>query len=77
MAAASGSYSTEVQIDGESSIRFGFNLSYMVDALRQFRGEPAVKMKVSSSAAPIVLEAEGRGDFAMVLPVQSRRTAAA
>lgn len=77
MAAASGSYSTEVQIDGASSIRFGFNLSYMIDALRQFRGEPAVKMKVSSSAAPIVLEAEGRGDFAMVLPVQSRRAAAA
>lgn len=77
MAAASGNYSTQVQIDGESSIGFGFELSYMIDALRQFRGEPFVKMKVTSSAAPVVLEAEGRGDFAMVLPVQMRRVAAA
>ena len=70
LSAASGSYSTQVQVDGESSIDFGFELRCMVDALRQFRGEPAVKMKVISPVAPIVLEAEGRSDFAMVLPVR-------
>lgn len=70
LSTASGSYSTQVQVDGESSIDFGFELRYMVDALRQFRGEPAVKMKAISPVAPIVLEAEGRSDFAMVLPVR-------
>lgn len=77
LAAASGSYSTQVQIDGESSIGFGFELSYMADALRQFRGEPQVKMKVTNSVAPIVLEAKGRSDFAMVLPLRMRRVVAA
>jgi len=77
MTAASGNYSTQVQIDGESTIGFGFELDYMIDALRQFRGEPFVKMKVTSSVAPVVLEAEGRSDFAMVLPVRIKEAAAA
>jgi len=77
LAAASGNYSTQVQIDGENTIGFGFELGYMVDALRQFRGESQVKMKVISPVAPIVLEAEGRGDFAMVLPVRMKEAVAA
>ncbi|USF25257.1 hypothetical protein N510_000168 [Firmicutes bacterium ASF500] len=77
LAEASGNYSTQIQVDGENTIGFGFELSYMVDALRQFRGEPWVKMKINSPAAPIVLEAEGRGDFALVLPVRVRQAAAA
>lgn len=77
LTAASGNYSTQVQIDGENSIGFGFELSYMIDALRQFRGEPQVKMKVTNPVAPIVLEAEGRSDFAMVLPLRMRQAAAA
>lgn len=73
----SGGYRTEIQIDGESSISFGFELRYMLDALRQFQGEPVVKMKVNSSVAPIILEAEGRNDFAMVLPVRMKQAVAA
>ena len=68
--AASGNYSTEVAISGENTIYFGFDLRYMIDALRQFQGEKQIKMKVNSPVAPIVLEAEGRSDFAMVLPVR-------
>ena len=49
----------------------------MIDALRQFRGESWVKMKVNSYVAPIILEAEGRSDFAMVLPVRMKQAAAA
>ena len=75
--AASGNYSTQIQIDGTSNIDFGFDLRYMIDALRQFRGEARVKMKVISPMAPIVLEAEGRGDSAMVLPVRISAAAAA
>ena len=77
MEAAGGNYSTQIQIDGENSIGFGFELGYMVDALRQFRGEPRVKVKVINSVAPVVLEADGRSDFAMVLPVRMKRAAAA
>lgn len=77
LTAASGNYSTQVQIGGENSIGFGFELSYMIDALRQFRGESQVKMKVTNPVAPIVLEAEGRSDFAMVLPVRMKQAVAA
>ena len=77
MAAASGNYNTQVQIDGESSIGFGFDLRYMVDAIQQFRGESFVKMKVISSVAPVILEAEGRSDCAMILPVRMKEAAAA
>lgn len=77
LTAADGNYSTQVQTNGENSIGFGFELGYMVDALRQFRGEPQVKMKLNNPVAPIVLEAEGRGDFALVLPVRMKEAAAA
>ena len=77
MMAAGGHYSTQVRIDGTSKIDFGFDLRYMIDALRQFRGEPQVKLKVINPVAPIILEAEGRSDFAMVLPVRMKQAAAA
>lgn len=77
MTAAGGSFSTQVRVEGTSGISFGFALGYMTDALRQFRGEERVKVKVSSPVAPIVLEAEGRSDFAMVLPVRIKAERAA
>lgn len=77
MLTPSGGYCTQIQIDGESSIDFGFELRYMIDALRQFRREPQVKLKVINPVAPIILEAEGRSDFAMVLPVRMKQAAAA
>ena len=77
LTAVSGNYSTQVEIDGTHNIGFGFELCYMVDALRQFREMSYVKMKVNSSVAPIILEAGGRSDFAMVLPVRTKQAAAA
>lgn len=77
LAAASGNYSTQVQVDGENTIGFGFELGYMVDALRQFRGESQIKMKIISPVAPVVLEAEGRSDFAIVLPIRMKQAVAA
>lgn len=70
-------YSTAVQIDGESKIEFGFDLGNMIDALRQFRTEPWVKVKVISPAAPIILEVDNRSDHAMVLPIRMSAVAAA
>lgn len=72
MLVAGENYSTAVSIDGESKIDFGFDLYYMIDALRQFGTEYQVKVKVISPVAPIILEADNRGDHAMVLPVRVR-----
>lgn len=63
---------TEVQIDGHSELTVGFSLSFMEDALKQFKGEPRVKFKFSGGITPIIIKAEGRNDFAMVLPVRPR-----
>ncbi len=73
---------TEVSVDleqGQScTIPIGLNFSYIMDALNQFEGVSSVKVKVSGSNGPIVLEAEGRRDFALVMPVrlQEQQTAA-
>ena len=72
MLVAGENYATAFSIDGESKINFGFELQYMIDALRQFGMEQRIKVKVISPVAPIILEAEGRSDHAIVLPVQIR-----
>lgn len=69
--------STSVEIEGESGIPFGFDPRFMRDALKQFGGEKRVKVKLSGEIGPIILEAEGRNDFAMVLPVRLHKTRAA
>ena len=68
---------TKVQIEGRSEIPVGFSLHLMEDALKQFKGEPFVRMKISSSVSPIILEAEGRSDFALVCPSRLKEPAAA
>ena len=68
---------TEVQIDGHSKLTVGFSLRFMEDALKQFKGEEFVKIKLRSEIGPIIIEADGRNDFAMVLPVRLRETKAA
>ena len=70
-------YQTRIQLDGSSEMEIGFNLHHMTDALRQFRGEPRVRMKLTTPASPILLEAEGRTDCAMVLPVRLKHGPAA
>lgn len=62
--------STSVEIEGESEITVGFDRRFMKDALTQFKDASRVKMKLAGEISPIVLEAEGRNDFAMVLPVR-------
>ncbi len=70
-------YATKVEVAGCESVTFGFNLDYMADALEQFKGEPAVKLKLSGPMGPIIIEAEGRNDYAMVLPVRIKENSAA
>jgi len=71
------SYASEIQLEGTSQIPFGFDLRHMTDALRQFKKESRVRMKAVSPVAPIVLEAENRGDRALILPVRMKAAAAA
>lgn len=67
-------YATKISVSGSAYAEFGFNLDYMTDALEQFKKEPSVNMKVSAgSFGPIIIEAEGRGDRAMVLPVRLKK----
>lgn len=63
-------YQTKIWLDGESRIEIGFDLQYMADALRQFKGEARVHMKLIAPSSPALLEAEGRNDCAMVLPAR-------
>lgn len=63
-------YATKISATGCEDVEFGFSLDYMTDAMEQFEKEPSVNMKVSAgSLGPIIFEAEGRNDHAMVLPV--------
>ena len=70
-------FATKINAAGSNSVVFGFKLDFMVDALEQFKKEPCVKLKFSGPLGPIIMEAEGRNDFAMVLPVRLREGFAA
>ena len=65
-------YQTHIRLDGKSEMEIGLNLNHMVDALRQFKGESRVRMKLRSPVSPILLEAEGCRDCALVLPVRQK-----
>ena len=70
MPTSTGKCSTRVEIDGHSDITFAFSLPEMLDAVRQFKDESRIKLKVNSAVSPVILEAEGRGDFALVCPAR-------
>ena len=64
-------YATKISAAGCEGVEFGFSLDYMTDAMEQFKKEPSVAMKVSTgSLGPIIIEAQGRGDRALVMPVR-------
>lgn len=69
--------STEVRIEGASETMFAFDSRFMRDALKQFSDETRVKIKISGRSTPIIIEAEGRGDFALVCPLHLESTKAA
>ena len=77
MNAPSGHLATHVSMSGRGDMIVGFDLRYMLEALKQFRKEPEVRLKLSGIYTPIVIEAEERSDFALVLPVRLREERAA
>ncbi len=67
-------YATKVSIAGCGDVEFGFNLDYMADAMEQFKKEPSVTVKVSAgSLGPIIIEAGGRNDRALVMPYNLKK----
>lgn len=70
-------YSAAIDIVRQSTMSIGFNLRHMTDAFKQFDKEPQVKVKISGVLAPVVIEADGRNDCAMVLPVRVKADAVA
>lgn len=63
--------STTIDIERSSGMEIGFNLCYMSDALKPFAKQKYVTVKISGPHTPIVIEAEGRSDHAMVLPLRN------
>ena len=71
-------YATKISATGCEGVEFGFSLDYMTDAMEQFKKEPSVNMKVSAgSLGPIIIEAKGRHDRALVMPVDLKKAAKA
>ena len=63
-------YKAAVPISMESSIIFGFDIRYMLDALTQFEKQDMVTMRLTSSLGAISLIADSSS--AIVLPVRLR-----
>ena len=70
-------YSTVIDADRQSAQTIGFALRHITDAFKQFGTEPQVKVKISGIRTPVVIEAEGRSDCALILPVPVKENAAA
>ena len=51
-------YSTALAISRTGDTEIGFNLHYLNDALRQFRNEERVTVKISGVYTPVVIEAD-------------------
>lgn len=63
-------YSTTLEINRADGMTVGYNLDYLTGAVRQFKKETCVTVKISGLHSPLVIEAEGRSDRALVLPVR-------
>lgn len=70
-------YSSTLEIERTGDTTVGLNLHYLSDALRPFRKEKNVTVKISGIYSPVVIESEDRGSCAMVLPVRVALDAAA
>lgn len=70
MPLSNGKYRAAVRLTGTNEITFAFDLFKMIRAIGQFKDAPEARIKVSSPLAPIVIEADGRRDFALLCTVK-------
>lgn len=66
-----------LELSGSNTIPIGFDIRYMEDAMKQFKHESQVKVGIGGRSSPIVVEAEGRSNHALVLPGRLREYASA
>lgn len=69
--------STTLKLSGNNSMPIGFYIRFMEDAMKQFKHEPQVKVNISGRNTPIIVEAEGRSDHALVMPARLKENASA
>ena len=68
-----GKFAAKVDIaEGTATVRYGFNLAYMKQALEQLKDVEYVRIDAISDISPVVLH--GGGVTAMVLPVRMSAT---
>ena len=70
-------FKTVLDIERFGNTEIGFNLNYVTDALKPFAKMKSVTVKISGSHTPVVIEAEGRSDHALVLPLRNSSAYAA
>lgn len=70
-------FKTVLDIERTGDTEIGFNLNYVADALKPFAKVKSVTIKISGSHTPVVIEAEGRSDHALVLPLRNSSAYAA
>lgn len=70
-------YSTAIDMDRQSAQTIMFELRHLTDAFKQFSAEAHVKVKISGSKTPVVIEAEDGNSCALILPVPVKESAAA
>lgn len=70
-------YSTALDTGRQDGQVIMFDLSHLTEAFKQFDKEPQVKVKISGAITPVVIEAEGRSDYALVLPAPMKKDVAA
>lgn len=66
-----------LELSGSNATPIGFDIRYMEDAMKQFKHEPRVKVRIGGRSSPIIVEAEGRSDHALVLPGRLKEYASA
>lgn len=63
-------YATRVQTAGNANVTFGFALAYMADMLKQFEKAPVAHMKLANPFGPLIIQADGRNDHALLMLVR-------
>lgn len=68
---ANGEYSAKITVDGPAEIVYGFNVKFMLEAMKAFEDREYVTVEVSHPNGPIVLRADD-GRKTLVLPMHLR-----
>lgn len=73
-----GSYSGRINVEGTAEIVYGFQVGYMLEAMKQFGDQQRVTVEVSHPNGPIVLRADdGRKTLILPLHLKNKENQAA